>query len=296
MIRGRFYHIDKPEEVYVLEDTVEERIEDLRDTNIAKYRRKTIKSGPMLEMEAYPLHKTPIGKRAKKTKTSSEAQQRLNHRNTSKRVTRIVHTNFKMYKDLIMALSYNDENLPATPEDAHKNMVNLVRRKRHWLKKQDKYKDFELKYIFVTEYNDRPGKEVRIHHHMITNFPDREVLEDLWNKRGRVETNRLQPDEHGVEGLVWYILKQPAGRNTKRYSISRNMEQPKITVADSKITRKRAERLAREEVDAQEVLEKWYPGYKFVDMEIKFSDFSSGAYIYARMKRIEPIQNIRKRE
>lgn len=37
------------------EDSQEECIEKLRDVQLAGYRVKTIKSGPMLEVEAYPF-------------------------------------------------------------------------------------------------------------------------------------------------------------------------------------------------------------------------------------------------
>jgi len=158
------------------------------------------------------------------------------------------------------------------------------------LSKSEEYKDFELKYVYVTEYDDRPGKKIRIHHHMITNFPDRDVLESLWKGGGYVNTRRLKEDEKGLARVVHYILKQPAENRTKRYSISRNMKEPKITIADTKMTRKRAERIAIGEVDPQELFEKWHPEYQFKNVEFKFSDFVSGAYIYAEMKRINPIR------
>lgn len=294
MAQKRLYHTKDYEELYTKhEDTVEQKIENLRDSNIAKYRVKSIWSGDMLEVEAYPLLKRPIGKRARKSKPSSEAQQRLNEKNTRKHVTRLVHTNFTN-KDLWTTWTYSDDKLPADPEQAKRDMTNFIRRAKYWLSKQEEYKDFDLKYIYVTEFDEE--KKVRVHHHMITNFPDRDVLEDLWNGGGRVQTRRLQPDDFGLEGLVRYILKERKGKNTKRYTISRNMEKPKITVADSRMTRKRAERLAREEVSAQEVFERWYPNYKFNDMQVQYSDFVSGAYIYVRMKRIEPLIQTRKRE
>lgn len=294
----KLYVTDSPVEVYTekLEDKKEQILESMRSNNISKYRVRSIWAGPMLEIEGYPLWEIPQGKRKKNMNESSRAQKRINERNKAKRVARVVHTNFEMYKDIIIKLSYTNDYLPESSEQAHRNMTNYIRRLRHWLKKSEEYKDFILKYVFVTEYNDREGKKVRIHHHMITNFPDRDILEELWNRRGRVNAQKLQPDKTGVEALVWYLLKQPIGRNTKSYSISRNMKKPRITEADTKMTRKRAERIATGEIDVQEYFEKLYKGYQFVDAEIKLSDFTSGAYIYVRMKRIEPIKNIRKRE
>lgn len=269
------------------EDSIEERIEKLRDKQVSKYRVKTIKSGDMLEVESYPIWSIPMGRRKKKG-SSSKAQQRLNDRNTIKHVTRLVHTNFTP-DDMWATWTYKDGKLPADPEQAKKDMQNFIRRLKRWLKKQPQYKDYELKYIYVTEFDDGSGKKTRVHHHMITNFPDRDIAEDLWNGGGRVQTRRLQPDDFGLEGLVRYVLKDKKKNPTKRYTISRNMKKPKVTIADSKMTRRRAEKIATEEVSAQGLFEKMYKGYKFNDIEVKFSEFVSGAYLYVRMKRIDTL-------
>ncbi|WP_158212495.1 hypothetical protein, partial [Lysinibacillus odysseyi] len=255
----------------------------------SKYRVKTIRSGNMLEVEAYPLMAMPTGgKRGKRRKESSTAQQNLNDKNTIKRVTRIVHTNFTE-KDIWATWTYANGKLPADHEQAKKDMQNFIRRLKRWLKKQKKYENFELKYVYVTEFDDGNDKKVRVHHHMITNFPDRDAAEELWNGGGRVQTRRLQPNDFGLEGLVRYVMKDKKKNPTKRYTISRNMKQPKVTIADSKMTRKRAERIAMEEVCAEELFEKMYQGYKFNDIEVKYSEFSSGVYLYVRMKRIDSL-------
>ncbi|WP_144787087.1 hypothetical protein [Lysinibacillus fusiformis] len=72
----------------------------------------------------------------------------------------------------------------------------------------------------------------------------------------------------------------------KRYTSSRNLKQPIVTVADTKLTRRRAEKITKDEVSAHEIFEKWHRDYQFKDMQVKFSDFVSGAYLYVRMKRI----------
>lgn len=294
------YYVESYEDLFVVdnssyEDSLEERVEKLRDKQVSKYRVKTIRSGDILEVEAYPIFNIPTGKRGKRGKGSSESQQNLNDKNTIKRVTRVTHTNFTE-NDIWATWTYEDGKLPANHEQAKKDMQNFIRRLKRWLKKQKKYENFELKYIYVTEFDDGNGKKVRIHHHMITNFPDRNVAEDLWNGGGVVNTRRLQPNkDFGLTGLVKYILKDKKKNPTKRYTISRNLKQPKITISDSKMTRRRAEKIATEEISAQELFEKMYKGYKFGDIEIKFSEFVSGAYLYVRMKRIESIGRKRMR-
>ncbi|MGN4127990.1 hypothetical protein ACMGD3_23750 [Lysinibacillus sphaericus] len=258
------YRVEDYEDMYVIDssaygDSIEEHIERLRDKQISKYRVKTTWSGDMLEVEAYPIWAIPEGKRGKKGSNSSKAQQNLNDKNTIKRVTRIVNTNFTE-NDIWATWTYANGRLPADPEQAKKDMQNFIRRLKRWLKKQKKYEKFELKYIYVTEFDNSEGKKKRIHHHMVTNFPDRDVAEELWNDGGRVQTRRLKPDAFGLEGLVRYIMKDKKKNPTKRYTISRNMKQPKVSIADSKMTRRRAEKIATEEVSAQELFEKMYKG------------------------------------
>lgn len=282
--RKRYYANEDYEEIYNIDsdafnDNQQERLEILRNRSVSKYRVKTIRSGDMLEVEAYPLFDAPTGKRGKRKNSSTTAQQNLNNKNTKKRIIRLTNANFTD-DDIWSTLTYSDNNLPADPEQAKKDIQNFIRRIKRYIKKNNLQ---ELKYIYVTEYNNAPGKKVRIHHHIITNFRDRDVFEDLWQGGGRSQTRRLRADDFGLEGLVRYITKDV--NETKRYSVSRNLTQPKITVADTKLTRRRAEKIATEEVSAQEVFEKMYQGYKFNDIDVKFSDWTSGAYLYVRMKR-----------
>lgn len=277
------------------EDSVEERIERLRDKQIIKYRTKTIKSGDMLECEIYPIWRVGGGgKREKKAKDTRAAQNNLNNKNAVKHLIRIVNTNFTK-KDIWLTLTYSDGRLPTDVEQAKKDMQNYIRRVKRHMKKLELG---ELKYVYVTEFDDTTKGKVRIHHHIIMNFNDRDMAEQLWSGGGRTQARRLQPNDFGLEGLARYITKQRKGANTKRYTISRNMKQPKVTIADSKITRRKAEKIATEENIAHEIFQKMYKGYKFNDLTVKYSQFVSGAYLYVRMKRIEdsPIEQKRRND
>lgn len=264
----------------------EEHFESLRSQSLSGYRVRTIKSGEMLEIEAYPFWNIPQEYRKKSGKESTQAQKNLNDKNTKKRVTRLINTNFRNYEDIWLTYTYSEGKMPADFEQAKKDMTNLVRRMKNWLKKQDQYKDFELKYIYVTEHT-RDGSKVRAHHHMVTNFPDRDIAEKLWNCGGRTQSRRLQSDDFGFEGMARYITKEKGSKTMKRYTPSRNLKQPTVTESDTKLTRRRAEKIAKEEISAQEIFEKWHKDYQFNDMQVKFSDFVSGAYLYVRMKRID---------
>ncbi|MEK4425142.1 rolling circle replication-associated protein [Solibacillus sp. FSL K6-1523] len=290
------YNVENYEDYFVIDesnftDSVEERIEKLRDKQVSKYRVKTIRSGPMLECEIYPIQIcSPGGKRSQKKKVIRQAQSNLNDKNAKKQLIRLVNTNFTK-RDIWITLTYKDGRLPADLEQAKKDMQNYIRRLKRHIKKYDLP---ELKYVYVTEYQDADNKkEKRVHHHMICNFADRDIAEELWNGGGRTQTRRLQPDDFGLEGLARYIAKEKSESTIKRYTPSRNLQQPKITIADSKVTRRRAEKIATEENMAQEIFEKLYAGYSFKDMEVKYSNYVAGAYIYVRMKHIEPIKQRR---
>lgn len=271
-----------------------EHIESLRDKMLAGYRVKTIRSGAMLEIEAYPFWHIPQEKRKKKEGESSLAQKNLNEKNAKKHVARLISANFRDFVDIWLTYTYQNGKMPASFEQAKKDMTNLIRRMKNWLKKHEEYKDFKLKYIYVTEHT-RDGSKVRTHHHMVTNFPNRDVAEDLWNGGGRTQSRRLQSDDFGFEGLARYITKEKGSKTMKRYTPSRKLKQPTVTIADTKLTRRRAEKIAKNEISAQEIFEKWHKHYQFKDMQVKFSDYVSGAYLYARMKRIEDYTTMQKR-
>ncbi len=268
--------------------------DSLLDKVIAGYRVKSIWSGPVLEVEAYPYWKVPQGKRVKSDKNSSKAQERLNEKNRQKHVVRLINTNFRPFHDLYMTYTYSDKYVPKDYEQAKRDMVNLIRRMKHWLKKQKKYEDFDLKYIYTTEHT-RNGEKVRAHHHMVTNFPDREVAEILWN-RGRGSSDRLESGDLGFKELGEYLVKEKGPKTAKGYTPSRNLKQhTKVSISDTKLTRRKATKIATEEIGAQEIFEKMYKNYQFKQMNVSFSDYVSGAYINVYMKRIDTPINRKRR-
>lgn len=281
------------EEAFCESELTKMHEDSLLDRAIAGYRVKSIWSGAVLEVEAYPYWKVPQGKRVKRDKNSSKAQEKLNQKNRQKHVARLLNTNFRPFHDLYMTYTYADNYLPKDYEQAKKDMTNQIKRMKYWLKKQEKYKDFELKYIYTTEHT-RNGEKVRAHHHMVTNFPDREVAEALWN-RGRVWSERLEDSDLGFKKLGEYLVKEKGPKTTKGYSPSRNLKKPKVTVSDTKLTRRRAAKIATEEIGAQEIFEKMYKNYQFKQMDVSFSDYVSGAYLYVQMKRIDTPINRKRR-
>ena len=254
-------------------DTREQQAAALSDKDIVKYKTKTIVSGDMLECEIYPIWKTSKASIRNKTRKESRPTQRnLNNRNAVKRVIRLLNTNFDK-NDIWITLTYKGN---PSEEQARKDIQNYVRRLKRYI---ERCKLEPLKYIYVTEAGEK-----RVHHHVVMNFEDRDTAEAIWDK-GRTQSRRLQPDDYGLEGMARYITKQK--KDSKRYACSRNLKQPKVYEAYSKFTKRRAEKLAREDMDPKATFEKMYPRYAFKDMEIKYSSFVSGCYIYTRMKMLK---------
>lgn len=116
-------------------ETREERIENLRHRNVFRYRVKTIRAGGMLECEIFPIWATQgEASRAKKAKESRKAQKNLNDKNTRKKIMRLTNNNFTD-ADLWGTFGYDDENLPASPEQAQKDITNFIRRIKRRRKK-----------------------------------------------------------------------------------------------------------------------------------------------------------------
>ena len=263
---------------------IEEKIEELRlSKKRYKYMVKTIKSGNILECEIYPVYQnrkdTP---RRPKEFQSALAQKNLNDKNSRKYFVRLVNTNFSN-KDLVITLTYKDRYLP-TQERAKKDMNNYIAKLRRYRKKNNLP---ELKYIYVIEWIDEvdqhKSKKVRMHHHIIINEMDRDIAESFWGK-GRVESKRLQPDEYGLEGLARYMLKQQKGQD--KYSRSRNLKKPKMHKSVSKLTKRKAEQIAKNQNEWKELFESLYKKkYTFNDCSAMLSDYTGGFYLYCRMRK-----------
>lgn len=261
------------------QDLTASNLRDVATEHVFRYRTKTIKSGPeLLECEVFPIWNTRSEMQKARAAVTREAQRQVNERNAGKKLDRLVNTNFTG-KDLFLTLSYGED--PPNAEQALKDIQNYIRRVKAWRKREGI--KTELKYIYVIEWEDEPGeKPIRIHQHLfISGGMDRDKLEEIWT-RGRANSRRLQPDDFGLSDIARYVIKNP--KTAKRWYSSRNLTQPRITNSDTKLSRRKAMRIAEDFNDsAAAILYKAYPGYSLVDIRIRSSEFVSGMYIYARM-------------
>ncbi len=265
-------------------ELTEEAIEALRHRWVYRYRTKTIKAGDVLECEIYPIWATRNEVRKAKERVTPEAQRNLNDKNARKKLTRRINANFTA-DDLHVTLTYKGK-VPDSAQ-ARRDIQNYIRRVKRYREKNGLP---EMKYVYVIEFQTPEGrKKVRVHHHIIMSGMDRNVAEKLWGK-GTANADRLQPDEYGLEGLARYITKAPNGG--KRWCCSKNLKEPRITTADTRVSKRMIERIA---VDMREsaaaIFQRQYQGYEYLDCEVRVPAENTnlaGVYVYARMRRKPP--------
>lgn len=256
----------------------------LRADEPGRYRCKTIKHGDQLDVEIFPIWNTRAEERKAKAAVTRKAQAALNDKNSHKRVVRLINCNF-VKGDIKIDLTYDDNHLPSR-EKAYRDVTNYLRRVKRFRKKNGI--EGEFKYVYSIEYSDVEGVEKRGHHHVLMSGVgmSRDDAEELWGK-GRANADRAQPDDFGLAGFAIYFTKTgQRAKGKRRFGSSKNLTQPTVTVADTKISRRKASFLAHDaEAYGKDLFEHLYNGYLMNEIEVKTSAYVAGAYIYARMRR-----------
>lgn len=279
-------------------------------TEIGAIRTKTVRAGESLEVEAFPIvHISDGAKREYKRRKSSKAQDALNRRNSEKRFRRLMEKNFGTgdwvahptydygfidrgqinVDDTIRAME--QAGYPMDDDDAARIMRNFIRR----LKTRVKQKGGDpkkFKYMYVIEATRLPRDDEpnplppRYHYHMIFSGMGLLTINDV-NELWQYGFSKAEPVDmrfNGLEGLSAYFLKQRRGK--RKWCASKNLEKPDVKTSDRKISRRRAAKIAADvQHNGREIMEKLYPEYRLERIEVKYSDFVGGAYIYARMRR-----------
>lgn len=257
----------------------------LNHRDVLLYRVKTYWMPGRIDYEIFPLI-ADMSKLREVKKTggkSSEAQKKLNERNAIKKFDRKAAANFTE-DDIVVHPTYKGKVPP--PERLEKDIVNYLRRIDTYRKKMGLPK---LKYMAVIEYDYdevKSGKhQIRPHAHIIMSGMPLKDAHRIWGK-GRANPEPLWPDENGITGLAVYMSKDPKGK--RRWRCSKNLIDPKPTVADRKITRRQiAKAVAESESSPFRVFESITPGYVLndsTDVEVRHSKFAPGAYISVRMR------------
>lgn len=243
------------------------------------YRTRTIKAGPVVEAEVYPVFGRRMEAQARRAreKLSPERIRRANHQAAIRRLIRLANANFTQ-EDLHVTLTYQGD--PPPWDRCQKDVRNFIRRLQRLREKRSLPR---AKYIYAIEDNEA-GEKKRIHVHMLLSggIP-REEIEACWRK-GWANCDRLQPNEEGLAAIARYITK--AQRNRKKWVCSQGLTQPKVSVSTTRLSRRKVEKLAGE-LDAvwRDVLRKAYPGTEPVSCQVWTSDIVPGVFIRCQMIR-----------
>lgn len=234
----------------------------------------------LLEAQVYPSFKDkkdmPVTVNKRETRPS---QKNLNDKNSRRYLIRLANINFGK-GDIWATFGWNPDKLPKSIEAARKDIKNFIKRVNYRRKKAGKE---NIKYIYILAFDEY----VRPHFHILMTGEgiDRDELEELWGKCDRPNTRRIKPDDNFIiTGLATYISNNPHG--TKRWCSSKNLKKPGTpTRSYTKFKKSKVEKMIKNYAELQAQMEKTYPGYKFLDAEVKYNGVNAAFYIYARMVR-----------
>ena len=270
---------------------VRELSEALSQKNVKVYCAKSVRAGGLLEVDLFPRWNTRAeagrARQARRCQSQTAIENR-NNRNAERKITRLLNEYFTD-GDYALYLSYREA--PESVEQMKKDLARYVGALRKAYKAAGVP---EFRYLYIMEHADRDGKPVRPHFHIfLPRGLPRERLEDLWRDwHGRANSTRLGTDEYGLTGFATYVLKAPRDvKNLRRWACSRNMQDPEprrsARLPDGRrLTKKLIRDLSAGRKDAKAIFERAYPGYAFLDLRERESDYVSGSYVYIRMRRI----------
>lgn len=278
-------------------------------------REKKTMSGPLLEIDVYPVFRNgyKIPSRAPKTKRSTPEQIKYNQNQATKKLVRLVNANFSG-SDIFLHQTYDPTEAPQDEKQAYKDVTNYIRRVKtaratelkklngvikalpdspaikeyaDELRRQKKQLEKPLKYIYVIEesvYQKGLYAGSRNYHiHMfVTGGLSRNKMERIWGRGARTNADRFQPETFGPEAAAVYISKNPQG--SKRFCVSKNLDKPKTPKPrDGHMSKRDVERIARERADDAEYWERRYKGYRFLRCFARYNAYNGYWYVSITM-------------
>lgn len=171
---------------------------------MAKERRKIIQAGSMWMAVQYTAIRgeNQAARREARSQISTPARESLNARTSWQKLMLLLATNFRR-TDLVVTLTYRDEDLPVNREEADRRLTAFIRTFR----KHRSLSGIPTKYIRVTEGYHSGG---RLHHHLVINATgdDYGIIRQLWEKNG----GDIGFEMFGIDGAErWgrYLTKEP---------------------------------------------------------------------------------------
>lgn len=264
------------------EDQVQRILQGSRKATV--YATKEIRAGDQLEVEIYPEfvrgQQAEIPPTAAQKEKHRKAQWNLNEKNSRKQCERVINANFGD-RDIWATFTYTDADMPATMEEALKNMQNYIRRLNYQRKKRGLQ---NARYVYTTEGT----QEGRFHHHIVMDGDiDMDTVEELWIKGRRNQVRRLDKDEDGLTGMAKYITKEKKKKSQKKWTPSKGLKKPEEKVNHYKFKAKDVREMAADHSCIRDKMTHWYgqKGYTFSQAEVRYNDVNGRFYIYARLHR-----------
>ena len=263
--------------------TTEETLELMRSPQITGYRTRTITSGEYREVEIYPLYRSLKKRREAREAVTREAQQRLNNRNSARRVMRLIHTNFTR-RDLFMTLTYEGKPVAPTMEEARRDIQNYIDRVKRW---RTRHGMPAVQYVYVIQFEEE-GREIRVHHHVIMSDMDRDEAERIWGRGPREIRPAENQTKRGLAALA--VIHHPV--QTWQQAVVRVPEPERagclgVGPQIQPITRrKRWRRTAG--FAAKDIFAIKFPDWQITECQAQSGGLFPGAHIYAQMRRWAP--------
>lgn len=264
------------------EDQVQRILQGSRKATV--YATKEIRAGDQLEVEIYPEfvrgQQAEIPPTAAQKEKHRKAQWNLNEKNSRKQCERVINANFGD-RDIWATFTYTDADMPATMEEALKNMQNYIRRLNYQRKKRGLK---NARYVYTTEGT----QEGRFHHHIVMDGDiDMDTVEELWIKGRRNQVRRLDKDEDGLTGMAKYITKEKKKKSQKKWTPSKGLKKPEEKVNHYKFKARDVKEMAADNSCIRDKMTRWYgqQGYTFAKAEVRYNDVNGRFYIYARLHR-----------
>jgi len=290
-------------------------------------REKRTYSGPLLEVEFYPVFKNGQSVPAMPHK-NAEAQKNYNRRKAQKKLIRLVNANFDE-SDYFLHPTYDPAFAPGNREEAKRDIKNYIRRVKRAREKEleraksekkllpenaeslqefltEKIKKLSspLRYIYIIETQtyksgENAGRKNYHFHIFISGGLSDRKMESLWNMGVRVNCLNFQPERFGPEAAARYVSKQePESENEKRFICSQNLKQPFTpdpSKRDGKTSERRLEKWANERTDDKSFWEKKYPGYRFLYLDTQINPYNGRRYLSVTMYKIHGRTDMKRR-
>lgn len=265
-------------------------------------RTKAVKAGKLLYIRSFPVWDTSARRvaeaqlrQAKEKKGTTAAQKKLNARHAAERLEQLINANFGE-GDLLPSLTYRRQGQPQDVKEANRNVQNFILRLRRLCRKRG-IPDPE--YVYVTETKQKRGG-LEYHHHMALKVQlTRDEVEKIWrSKHGHGNIKIAWDKENNLTQWAQYMAKEVCGNvrseeytSRHRWAASKGLKAPPERSSDKRISRRRVEAMAkavRRDPDMAKIhMEAIYPGYEVLELNVKTSEWVTGAYVYAVMCKRE---------